>query len=72
MFADPQRVQSVKKEDFVKVLPKRKELFKSVGLVSSNIESLETSKLDSKFGLSVWSSARLRLNRFQLRSSLKK
>jgi hypothetical protein len=51
MFADPQGVQSVKKEDFVRVLPKRKEFFRSVGLVSSNIESLETSKLDSKYVL---------------------
>lgn len=56
MFADPQGVQSVKKEDFVRVLPKRKEFFKSVGLVSSKIESLETSKLDSKYVLAkvVW------------------
>jgi hypothetical protein len=48
MFGDPQGVQSVKKEDFVRVLPRRKEFFKSVGLLSSKIESLEASKLDSK------------------------
>jgi hypothetical protein len=49
MFGDPHGVQSVKKEDFVRVLPMRKEFFKSVGLVSSKIESLEASKLDSKY-----------------------
>jgi hypothetical protein len=56
MFGGPQGVQCVKKEDFVKVLPKRKELFRSVGLVSSKIESLEASNLDSKYVLvkAVW------------------
>ena len=51
MFGAPQGVQSVKKEDFVRVLPRRKEFFKSVGLVSSKVESLEASKLDSKYVL---------------------
>ena len=56
MFGGPQGVQCVKKEDFVRVLPKRKELFRSVGLVSSKIESLEASNLDSKYVLvkAVW------------------
>jgi hypothetical protein len=56
MFGGPQGVQSVKKEDFVRVLPKRKEFFRSVGLVSSKIESLEASNLDSKYVLvkAVW------------------
>jgi hypothetical protein len=56
MFGDPQGVRSIKKEDFVRVLPRRKEFFKSVGLVSSKIESLEASKLDSKYVLvkAVW------------------
>ncbi|HET9803285.1 MAG TPA: hypothetical protein VFP96_08615, partial [Candidatus Acidoferrum sp.] len=35
MFGKPQGVQAVKKEDFLKVLPKRKEFFKTIGLVSS-------------------------------------
>jgi hypothetical protein len=51
MFGDPQGAQPVKKEDFVRVLPRRKDFFQSVGLVSSKIESLETSKLDSKYVL---------------------
>ena len=56
MFGGPQGVQCVKKEEFVRVLPKRKEFFRSVGLVSSKIESLEASNLDSKYVLvkAVW------------------
>jgi hypothetical protein len=51
MFGGPEGVQCVKKEDFVKVLPRRKEFFRSRGLVSSNIGSLEASTLDSKYTL---------------------
>src|SRR5579863_3210054 len=51
MFGDPRGTQSVKKEDFVRVLPRRKEFFKSVGLVSSKAASLEVSQLDSKYVL---------------------
>jgi hypothetical protein len=56
MFGEPQGVQCVKKEHFVRVLPKRKEFFRSVGLVSSKIESLDASNLDSKYVLvkAVW------------------
>ena len=66
MFGGPQGVQCVKKEDFVRVLPKRKEFFRSVGLVSSKIESLEASNLDSKYILvkAVWKM------RFESRSGL--
>ena len=51
MFGGPDGVQCVKKEDFLKVLPRRKEFFRSRGLVSSNISSLEASPLDSKYTL---------------------
>jgi hypothetical protein len=51
MFGGPEGVQCVKKEDFLKVLPRRKEFFRSQGLVSSNIDSLEASALDSKYML---------------------
>jgi len=51
MFGGPEGVQCVKKEDFLKILPKRKDFFKSQGLVSSNIESFELSTLDSKYTL---------------------
>ena len=51
MFGGPEGVQCVKKEDFLKVLPRRKEFFRSRGLVSSNIDSLAASKLDAKYTL---------------------
>ena len=51
MFGGPEGVQCVKNEDFLKVLPRRKEFFKSQGLVSSKIDSLEGSTLDSKYTL---------------------
>ena len=33
MFGNPQGVQAVKKEDFVKVLPRRKDFMKTAGLL---------------------------------------
>jgi hypothetical protein len=51
MFGGPEGIQCVKKEDFLKVLPRRKEFFRSRGLVSSNIASLEASTLDSRYTL---------------------
>ena len=50
-FGGPDGVQCVKKEDFLRVLPRRKEFFRSHGLVSSNIDSLESSALDPKYTL---------------------
>jgi hypothetical protein len=49
MFGGPEGVQCVKKEGFLKVLPRRKEFFRSLGLVSSNVDSIEASALDSKY-----------------------
>lgn len=51
MFADPQGVHSVKKEDFVKLLPRRKDFFKLLGLASSRVESCVASELDTKYVL---------------------
>jgi hypothetical protein len=51
MFGGREGVQCVRKEDFLKVLPRRKEFFRSRGLVSSNIDSLEASTLDSRYTL---------------------
>lgn len=51
MFGGPQGVQAVRKEEFVKVLPKRKDFFRAAGLVSSTVESIETTVLDSKYTL---------------------
>lgn len=56
MFANLQGVQAVKKEDFVKVLPRRKDFMKAAGLLSSRIDSVEATALDSKYTLvkTVW------------------
>jgi hypothetical protein len=56
MFANPQGVQVIKKDDFVKVLPRRKDFMKAAGLLSSRVDSIETSALDSKYILvkTVW------------------
>jgi hypothetical protein len=51
LFGGPDGVQCVNKDDFLKVLPRRKEFFRSRGLVSSKIDSLEGSALDSKYTL---------------------
>lgn len=49
MFAGPQGVQAVRKEDFLKALPKRDGFFKAVGLTSSRIQSLEETRLDDNY-----------------------
>jgi hypothetical protein len=56
LFGAAQGVQSIKKDDFVKVLPRRKEFFKSAGLASSKVQRIETSELDSNYILTkvVW------------------
>ena len=56
MFGGPDGVQCVKKEDFLKVLPRRKEFFRSRGLLSSHIDRVEASPLDSKYTLAkvIW------------------
>lgn len=64
MFGNPQGVQAVKKEDFVRVLPRRKDFMKTAGLLSSSLDSVETSSLDSRYTLvkTVWN-MRFRANR---------
>jgi ketosteroid isomerase-like protein len=51
MFASPQGGQAVKKDDFLKALPKREGFFKTVGLTSSKIQSLEETRLDDNYVL---------------------
>lgn len=46
VFAGPQGTQAVKRDDFVKVLPKRQGFFKAVGLRLSTIVALEEASLD--------------------------
>ena len=64
MFGNPQGVQAVKKEDFVKVLPRRKEFMKTAGLLSSHIDSVQASPLDSKYVVvkTVWNMSFRRTN----------
>ena len=56
MFGNPQGVQAVKKEDFIKLLPRRKDFMKTAGLISSRVDSAEASPLDSRYILArtVW------------------
>lgn len=49
MFAGPQGTQAVKKDDFLRVIPKRAGFFKSVGLTSSTIQGLEETRLDNHY-----------------------
>lgn len=51
MFANANGVQPVRKEDFLKVLPRRKEFFRSAGLVASKVSRVEDSRLDSSYVL---------------------
>ncbi len=56
MFGGPRGVQSVKKDDFLKLLPGRKTYFKSIGLEKTTIGSIEEISLDAKYILAkvVW------------------
>jgi hypothetical protein len=49
MFAGPSGAQTVKLDDFLKVVPKRREFFAAVGLRSSTIQSLEETQLDDHY-----------------------
>jgi hypothetical protein len=56
LFGGPQGAQAIKKDDFVKVLPRRKDFFKSVGLASSKVERIESTELGSNYILAkvIW------------------
>ncbi len=56
MFGGPQGVQAVKKEDFLKVVPKMKAYFSSMGLSETQLQAVEANPLDSKYLLAtvVW------------------
>jgi hypothetical protein len=51
MFGGPQGVQSIKKKDFLRVIPKRKGFFTSVGLKTTKLASLEETRLDERYSL---------------------
>ena len=46
LFASPGGVQAVKREDFLKVVPKRGAFFRVAGLVASEVCKLEETRLD--------------------------
>jgi len=48
VFAGPQGTQAVRRDDFVKVLPKRQALVKSAGLQSSSLVTLEEASFDDR------------------------
>ncbi len=48
VFAGPQGTQAVKRDDFVRVLPKRQAFFTSLGLRSSRVVSLEEASVDDR------------------------
>ena len=49
MFGGPNGVHSVKKEDFLKVVPQMKAHFRSMGISETQLQSAEASSLDSKY-----------------------
>jgi hypothetical protein len=49
MFGGPKGVQAVRKEDFLRVVPKMKSHFSSMGLSETRLESVEANPLDSKY-----------------------
>ena len=49
LFGGPQGVQAVRKEDFLKIVPKMKSQFSSMGLVETNLHSLETNPINTKY-----------------------
>ena len=51
MFAGPKGVQAVKKDDFLKVVPKMKAHFAQMGLIATRLHSIETTALDLKYAL---------------------
>lgn len=49
MFAGPQGVQAIKRDDFLTTLPKRAGFFKTIGLTSSKLKALEETRLDDHY-----------------------
>ena len=49
LFGQPQGTQTVKKDDFIQVLPRRKALMEKTGQQSSVIASLKDTRLDDQY-----------------------
>lgn len=48
MFASPGGVQAIKRDDFLKVVPKRGAFFRAAGLAASEVRRLEETRLDDE------------------------
>lgn len=46
MFAGPATAQAIKRDDFLKVIPKRQAFFAAVGLAATQVSSIDESPLD--------------------------
>jgi ketosteroid isomerase-like protein len=51
MFATPAGAQAVKREDFLKVVPRRKAFFAAIGMQPSEVRRLEETELDPQYVL---------------------
>jgi hypothetical protein len=51
MFGGPDGVKAVRKEDFLRVVPKMKSHFSAMGLSETELQSVEATLLDSKYVL---------------------
>ena len=49
LFGGPQGTQAVKRDDFLKVIPRRSGFFKAVGLTATSLQSLEETTLDERY-----------------------
>ena len=48
MFAGPAGVQALKRDDFLKVLPKRKAFFAAIGLTGTQVSRIDETTLDER------------------------
>jgi len=46
MFAGPATIQAVKRDDFLKVIPKRRAFFAAIGLTATEVSSIDETPLD--------------------------
>jgi hypothetical protein len=49
LFGGPGGVQAVRKEDFLKIIPKMKAYFSSLGVCETRLQTVETTALDPKY-----------------------
>lgn len=49
LFAGPNGSQTVKKQDFLKVVPRMKAHYASLGLTETRLQSIESSAIDAKY-----------------------